>query len=497
MGSAVPSNDLPSSLAVPANDLPDHASGASASALDNQARAQTSVAFAARPNADQLMIYQKEAQDEADALRRAVASKDPVEIGTRIESLKAANRNLMTAGGEPIPTPDLYPPKQPAAPASAAPNVNDGGSSLDSIPMLAQRLGSATALGGLGLAAVNSPAMYKALLAKKAVDKIFQDRVDPTINPTESVVVEPTSSPWPGAKTSVVTSTPEVNVDGTPVVKSPEAKEVGHNEFAHQKKVRAERLATALRKIGVNPDAAVAAFPDVDATQSGLVVTAEQAEKLRQEQQAREDALRNRAQTQSGIEQKRALGIANEAGATWQDLLKRGEQLAASADIESQKLGNIFKQKAIQWWKTGISPLQNLSGRVGTMAAGTGFALPGAVEKMQSGDVYGGAQELGAGTAVGAALSYAPQKIIPAINAAFQGGESINRAAKGDYLGSGLSAFGALAPIMAPLAVAAPEVAAPLALGAATIPPTINYLRDWYRRHYSPTQGNLPTNNTQ
>jgi hypothetical protein len=283
-------------------------------------------------------------------------------------------------------------------------------------------------------------------------------------------------------------------VEGAPAVDygdTPYQREINQQEGAHQRAARNKVTASNAAKLGLDVNEPVANFSDVRTTKSGILADKATVDAIDQEAIDAQTKRANQIAKARALRQQGGLTAATQAGSQWQDLYRRGQELAASAEADSQKLGNVLKQKALDWWRTGTPPIQNLLGRAASAGAGLGFAAPGAVEKWQNDDNAGTLQELGTGAAVGTAMSYVPQKAAGPLNAVLQGMDSIARGSKGDYLGSSLSALGALGPYAA--AALFPEVAIPAAAATAVVPPAINMARDYYLRHYGAPQGALPT----
>ena len=424
--------------------------------------AASSAATSGVPDADEVLAR----------LNAAIAAHDYVGVAVAQQDFKAANQARVASGQSPLPMPSLVAP----APAKAASAAKDTDSVSGSVPMLAQRAIGTLVGGTTGLVAGAGPAAAKYYVAKKALDKLLPDRVEPVLTSDKLTAQNaPTSSPW--------NPSPRIPVQGTAPVDygdTPYQRELNQQEGAHQRSARNKTIASDLSGVGLDANRPVANFPNVKTTRGGILAPADVVENVNQTAQEAKDK-----------RTKNSLAAANQAGAEWQALMRRGEELAARADTESKKLGNLLKQKATDWWRTGVPPLQNWLGRTASAGAGLGFAAPGAVEKMQNDDKSGALQELGTGAALGTAMSYIPQKIAGPLNTGMQGLDSLVRGGKGDYLGSTLSAIGAVGPYVA--AGLFPEVAIPAALATATIPPAINIARDYYRRHYGTPQGALPT----
>jgi hypothetical protein len=431
------------------------------------------------------------AEEVLARLNAAIAAHDYVGIAAAQEEFKAANQARVASGQAPLPMPSLTAP----APARAVPAQERDDSTSSGMPMSAQRALGALAGATTGFSAGMGPAAAKAYIAKKALDKLLPDRVDPALTSGELITQKtPLSSPFTPSSTPSAAVTPTIPMQGAPAVDygdTPYQRELNQQEGAHQRSARNKTISDDLSKVGLNVNRPVADFANVKTTRGGILAPADVVENVNQAQQDAQTARLNAAANARSQRQQSGLAAATQAGSQWQDLYRRGQELASSAEADSKKLGNVLKQKALDWWRTGIPPLQNWAGRAASAGAGIGFAAPGAVEKMQNNDNAGALQELGTGAAVGTALSYVPQKAAGPLNMGLQGMDSIARGSKGDYLGSTLSALGAVGPYAA--AALFPEVAIPAALATATIPPAINLARDYYLRHYGTLQGALPT----
>lgn len=432
------------------------------------------------------------AEDVLARLNAAIADHDYAAIGAAQEDLKIANQARVAAGQAAIPMPSLVSP----APAQAASAPRRDDSTSNGLPMLAQRGIGALAGAALGFTGAAAPAGAKYYMAKKALDKLIPDRAEPSLGSGQfaSEPVE-TSSPWsPRPTPATPVANPTIPMEGAPAVDygdTPYQRELNQQEGTHQRAARNKVTADTAEKLGLNVNEPVANFSDVRTTKGGVLANKATVDAIDQDAQdaqtKRANAIANaRAQRQQG-----GLTAATQAGSQWQDLYRRGQELAASAEADSQKLGNVLKQKALDWWRTGVPPLNNWLGRAASAGAGLGFAVPGAAEKWQNDNNAGALQELGTGAAVGTALSYVPSKVAGPLNTGVQGMDSIARGSQGDYLGSTLSAVGAVGPYAA--AALFPEVAIPAAAATAVIPPALNIARDYYRRHYGTPAGALPT----
>jgi len=432
------------------------------------------------------------AEEALARLKAAIAEKDYAAIGVAQEDLKAANKARVDAGKDPLPVPSLVAPAPLVQPVGVG--TGNSGSILDQIPLPIQRGVGAVTGAGLGLSLGIGPAAAKAYLAKRAIDK-FLPKSDAQPTPVATTTETPNSSPWsPSSTPNTPAANPTIPMNGAPAVdygETPFQRELNQQGKAGQRAARIDEARENANSLGLNVNEPLAEYPDIEATKSGIYAPKNVVNAIEDEKKAELDRRVNAAENARLERQNRALNAATQAGSQWQNLYRRGQELAASAEADSQKLGNLLKQKALDWWRTGVPPFQNIAGRLASAGAGLGFAVPGAVEKARKDDYSGALQELGTGSAVGTALSYIPEQAAGPLNAAVQGMDSIARGSKGDYLGSSLSALGALGPYAA--AALFPEFALPAAAATAVIPPAINAARDYYLRNYGTPQGALPT----
>jgi len=411
----------------------------------------------ANNNADLLQIArakEKEAEAIKAKLEQAVKNKDILGIAENSEQLGALNREIKAGGGTPVPMPSLVPEDLKPLAAASAPGgtnetggkkdtVNTGGSYFDTISPANERI--LTAALGAGAGAIGG---FKAGVAKD----LYTNWVTRSNNANAAAQMGQSDSSEYG-------STSKQN-------------ETSHNENTSQRAKRAEKQKIILENAGLDPNAKVAGFSDIGASKEGLI--------LSKEAQAELDAKRA-AQAQA----------ANQS--TWQKLMARAEEFQKNPNPAYQKIGAALKDKAIDMWKNGVFEKENWVGRGASTGFGAGLAIPSAVEKLKKDDTLGAAQDVGTGATLGWAMSHLPQRVALPVNSGLQAVDASVRANKGDYLGAGLSAFGAAAPYIVPF-VLAPELAIPAAILAGAGPVVINTVRDWVNSQpaSAPQQGALP-----
>ena len=412
----------------------------------------------ANNNADLLQLAkakEKDAEAIKAKLEQAIKDKDILAIAENSELLGGLNREIKAGGGTPVPVPSITQESPLPQAAASAPggtggekdkkgSLDFGGSMFDAISPDNERLLDAALGGGAGafLGAAKGPIVDSYIA--------FRNKVKNLANPNESTNTNK-STQW--GNTS-------------------KQSEAGHNESAHQKAVRAAEQQKIYTGAGLDPNAKVASSPDVGATREGLII-----DKATQAQLDAEKAAQAQAANQS----------------TWQKLMAKAEEFQKSPDPSYKKIGVALKNQAINMWNNGLFEKDNFIGRGGAAGFGAGLAIPNAIENAKKGDTLGAAQNIGTGGALGWAMSHIPQRVALPLNSGLQAVDAAVRANKGDYLGAGLSTFGAAAPYIVPF-VLAPELAIPAAIMAGAGPVVINTVRDWVNSQpaSAPQQGALP-----
>jgi hypothetical protein len=411
----------------------------------------------ANNNADLLQLAkakEKDAEAIKAKLEQAVKDKDILGIAENSEQLGALNREIKAGGGTPVSMPSLIPEDMKPLAAASAPSgtnetggkkdtVNTGGSYFDTLTPFNEKVFfgvSGAGAGGIG--------GFKA----KAVKDLYTKWVTRSNNANDAAQMGQANSSQYG--------------------NTPKQAETAHNENTSQRAKRAQKQGVILENVGLDPTAKVAGFSDIGASEEGLILSKE---------------------AQAELNEKRAAQAQAANQSTWQKLMARAEEFQKNPNPAYQKIGAALKNKAIDAWKNGLFEKENWVGRGASTGLGVGLAVPSAVDKFRQNDTAGAVQDVGTGATLGWAMSHLPQRVALPVSSGLQAADAGVRANKGDYLGAGLSAFGAAAPYIVPF-ILAPEFAIPAAIAAGAGPVVINAVRDWVNSQpaSAPQQGALP-----
>jgi len=229
-------------------------------------------------------------------------------------------------------------------------------------------------------------------------------------------------------------------------------------------------------QMGLSPDEPLINHPAVGTTPTGqVVVTRDLSEQLHNEQLQTNTAKANQAVAAAQAEKARQTNLLNKVGQQAQEMFARAAELERAGQ---NSLANALREKAMQIYKNGLplpSFMKTIPGAVSSVFGGAASQIPKALEDVQKQDYQGAAKDIGTGAAIGAGLSFVPKQMMAPLNALTQGYDAFAREHKGDYLGAGLSAVGAVAPFIARNPVTG--------VGTAVAAPVANAALDYYKAH--------------
>lgn len=254
---------------------------------------------------------------------------------------------------------------------------------LDTLPITAQSLitgGAGAALGsGVGLA--KYPLVY-------AVHQMVDDKN----KHTAPSVSEVQSSEWPGTKTSSATSPShserQVLSTGDKSDMTGRERQIGYTESTAQQAARKGTQYETAKSVGLNPDRAFAAHPDVASTRGGILAGKQTIDELYGQQLAAKNA-----------QAQRGLNAANVAGQQWQNLLSQAKTFMQIGNPQEKAWAAKVLDKLMGGVKTAAN---SFAGRTGQIGFGFGAAVPMAWEEYKDENPKTAAAILGAGTTLGA-----------------------------------------------------------------------------------------------
>lgn len=318
----------------------------------------------------------KETLDYMDAASTYFGGQLPSPVFTPVDSTKDASQgSIDERGNKPV--------------SEAEPHE------LDSMPITAQSL----VTGAAGAGAAAGAGLAHPLLVWGAKQILGQG--DGKAQPVAPSTPDVQASSWPGNRTPATTtpsySERQVLSTGDKSDMTGRERQIGYTENTAQKAARKGTQYDTAKAVGLNPDRAFAAHPDVASTRGGILAGKQTIDAINQQQS---DAANAQAQ--------RGLNAAKNAGQQWQSMVNQAKTFMQTGTPQEKAWAVKVLDKAMGGAK---SAMNSFSGRAGQIGFGAGASIPLAWEAYQNDNPKTAAAIASAGTTMGALAHKFPKSM--------------------------------------------------------------------------------------